>query len=334
MINIVDVSSLLHSLGDRVTAPAGPVVPRADAHALAERLEDWTRARGLGAGVRPLARCERLAVRLFPAAPADRVELFARWTVWAFALDDLTDTDPVGRSANAVHSLYADLLGALRRGAARPGARPLEESLAELWRETGPQMSRTWRRRFVSHLEDHRTGCAQEAVDRRMGDLPTPRAYPKLRRRAAAPFLFDLIEPVLGVELPRPVLGTPCWTTLIEGTADVMAWCNDVASYPRETKDGDVHNLLTVLSAAYGLGPQEAGAAVADRIEARTEQVARAARGMPGTLDAVDCAPEDRAAVERVARVLREAPRAHLDWLGESGRYLDHLWADLSSVAL
>ncbi|WP_157407447.1 terpene synthase family protein [Actinomadura atramentaria] len=330
----MDVSSLLYSLGDRVAVsapPAGPAVPRADVRArfddLAARVDEWTRTRGL-AGPRPPARCERLAARLFPTAPPDRVELFACWTAWAFALDDLLDEDPLGGSANSVHALFDDLGGALRRGGARPGARPLEAALAELWRATGRLQGRAWRRRFLTSLEEQRAGCAQEAVHRRMREIPDLRGYPSLRRRAGAPFLFDLIEPVLGVELPGSLFGTPCWTALAEAAADTVAWCNDIASYPREFGRGDVHNHVTVLGAAYGFAPERAARTVCERIGLRAADLAAAGRALPATLDLMRYEPTERLAAERVARVLLAAPRAHLDWLIESSRYATAAWPE------
>ncbi|MBO2446241.1 hypothetical protein J4573_04010 [Actinomadura barringtoniae] len=322
---IVDVSLLL-SLTDRVPALGAPSVLHPDAWPLGERLEAWSRARGLVLGdpdTSPLgrARFERLAARVFPTAELDRVELFARWLTWAFALDDAIDEAPLGTSATAVDALFEDLLKAVRRGHARPGAMPLEATGVELWRATVPGMSRDWRRRFLMHLEEHRAGCAEEAVNRRMGQVPGLDDYPALRRRAAAPFLFDLIEPVLGVELPPSLRGTPSWKALLEGTADVLAWCNDVASHARESARGDVHNQVTVLAEAYGFETPQAAGWVIDHVAHRVGDVQAGARMMGDDLDRLRLSPEQRSASARVVRALLDAPRAHLDWLTESGRY-------------
>ncbi|MFC4906778.1 terpene synthase family protein [Actinomadura gamaensis] len=322
---VVDVSLLL-SLTDRVASLATPSGMHPGAWPLGERLAGWTRSRGLVFGdpdTSPLgrARCDRLAARLFPAADLDRVELFGHWLTWTFALDDMLDQPPLGTSATAVHELYDDLLRALRRGAARPGARPLESTLVELWRETSAGMSPEWRRRFLLHLEEHRAGCAEEAVNRRTGRVPTPKHYPAGRRRACGPHLFDLVEPVLGVELAAPVQTVPPWKALAEGTADLLAWCNDLASYRREREDGDAHNLVAVLMDAYGYGDEQAAHWALDRIETRAADVAAAARVMPDALDRLALPEAERSAAARIVSALLDAPRAHLDWLIESGRY-------------
>ncbi|GAA3983399.1 hypothetical protein GCM10023085_76950 [Actinomadura viridis] len=319
-------ASLLLSLADRATGLAGPSAMHPDAWRLGERVDAWARARGLVLGdpdTSPLgrARCERLAARLFPAAEADRVELFACWLTWAFALDDTLDRPPVAGSGSTVHAVYDDLLRAMRRGHAGPGARPLEATLVELWGSTAERMSREWRRRFLAHLEEHRTGRADQAVHRRTRRMPGPDEYPPLRRRACGPFLYDLIEPVLGVELPNRLLALPAWQFLLEGTADVIAWSNDLASYSRESALGEVYNHVIVLSAAYDIEPARACDWVADRIALLVEEVRAAARTVAATLDRLRLSDGEREAARQVSGVLLAAPRAHIDWITESGRY-------------
>ncbi|WP_211245648.1 terpene synthase family protein [Actinomadura oligospora] len=321
----MDVPTLL-SLTERVESLAAPSGVHPGASPLGARLDGWTRAQGLVLGdpdTSPLgrARCDRLAARLFATADIDRVELFGHWLTWTFALDDTLDRPPMSASATAVCALYDDLLRALRRGAALPGARPLENALVELWRRTSPRMSSRWRRRFLVHLEVHRTACAEEAVNRRTGQTPTLRGYAAGRRGACGPHLFDLVETVLGVELPPRVLDSPPWTALTEATADVVAWCNDLASFRREQADGDAHNLVAVAADAHGLTDEQAASWTVERLVQRAADQAEAGRLLSEALDRLALPEPDRAATARVASVLLNAPRAHLDWLVESGRY-------------
>ncbi|MBW8480790.1 terpene synthase family protein [Actinomadura sp. PM05-2] len=323
---------MLLSLTDRVpllAARPGPAAVPATAPdaapdaARADRLDRWARAAGLAPGA---ARCDLLAARLFPGAPAGRVELLARWLVWALALDDALDRPPLGDSGTGVRALYDDLLAALRRGRPSPGARPLESALVALWHATvrapdGPELSRDWRRRFLQHLGEHRDGCAEEAVNRRTGTVPGPAGYPALRRRAAAPYLFDLAEPVLGAELPPALAAAPAWRALLDGVADILAWCNDLASYDAERERGDRHNHVAVLGEAYGFGAANAARSVADRIAERAGDVAAAARTLPATLERLRFTAAEQAVTERTVQALLDAPRVHLDWLRESGRH-------------
>ncbi|WP_199487128.1 terpene synthase family protein [Actinomadura logoneensis] len=322
---VVDVSTLL-SLTDRVASLAAPSTMHPGAWPLAGRQDAWSRAHGLVVGdpdTSPLgrARCDRLAARLLPSADLDRVELLGQWLTWTFALDDMLDRPPLATSATAVCELYDDLLRAVRRGGPRPGARPLESTLGDLWQRTSAGMSAGWRRRFLAHLAAHRTACAGEAVNRRTGQVPAPERYPAARRAACGPHLFDLVEPALGVELPALVVDLPAWTALTEATADLLAWCNDLASCRRERADGDVHDLVAVLAAADGCGQEQAVRRAVDQIARRAADVPAAALALADGLDRLAASPAERTSVRRVAAVLLAAPRAHLDWLVESGRY-------------
>ncbi|WP_131742849.1 terpene synthase family protein [Actinomadura roseirufa] len=318
--------SLLLSTTDRVAPLATPSAMHPESWQLCAQVETWARGRGLVLGdpdTSPLgrARCERLAARIFPDAELAAVDLFARWLTWTLALDDTLDHPPLADSGSAVHALYDDLLRAMRRGHARPGARPLEATLVELWHTTSRGMSRDWRRRFMLHLESHRDGCAEEAVNRRIGHTPSPAEFAPLRRRACGPFLYDLIEPVLGVELAPRLLRTPGWKTLADSVADVVAWANDLASHDLEAARGDVHDLPAVIARADGLDPAAAAGVVVDLVAGRIEDAWKAARRLPEMLDRLQLTVAQRAASAQVVKVLLDTPRAHLDWLAESGRY-------------
>lgn len=322
-------AAFLLPLRDRVASLAVPCEVHPGVCAIDEGAAGWARRAGLvtgeaGAGPLRPARFGRMAARIFPAAPVDRVELYARWLTWLFAFDDARDESPLGASATAVDALYSGLLMALRRGHARPEAGPLEVSFIELWEATAPLTSANWRQRFLGHLEEHRRSCAEEAVHRRTGHIPDVAEYPALRRRTGGLFMFDLAEPVLGFELPDAVIRSPVWQSLLQGTADLIAWCNDVVSYPKESRHGAAHNYLTVLAHAFGLSPDQTMWWVLDRIAERAPEVMAAQRQLPATYLRLGLDTETVRQADRAARILVSAPRAHLDWLLESGRYRTH----------
>jgi hypothetical protein len=297
-----------------------------DVWSIGARAGAWARAAGLIAGepdAAPLdrARFERLAARVFTAAPTARVTAYAQWLIWLFAFDDARDDGPVGGSATALDDLYAHLLMSLRRGGPRPGADPLELALNDLWQATTPEMSAAWRRRFLTHMELHRIACVAEAVNRRTGRTPPLEEYPALRRRSLGMFLFDLAEPVLGVETPESVVPTAPWQSLLEGLLDLTAWCNDIASYAAEASRDDPHNYVAVAAAAHEVDAGRAAAWVIDRIAARAAEIAAAARALPADLAGLGLPAGPVRQAGDVAAALVNAPGAYLEWLLESGRY-------------
>jgi hypothetical protein len=319
-------AALLLPLMERTAMLSGSGRIHQDVWSIGASAGAWARTAGLMVGepdTSPLerARFERLAARVFPVAPADRVTLYTQWLIWLFAFDDARDDSPVGGSATALDDLYAHLLMSLRRGGPRPGADPLELALNDLWQATLPQMSADWRRRFLTHMERHRAACVEEAVNRRTRRTPSLAEYPSLRRRSLGMFLFDLAEPVLGVEIPESVVPTAPWQSLLEGLTDLTAWCNDVASYPVEASREDPHNYVAVAAAAYEVDAVQAAAWVIDRIAERADEIAAAARALPSDLTGLGIAAQGVRQVEEVAAALVRAQSAHLEWLLESGRY-------------
>jgi hypothetical protein len=60
---------------------------------------------------------------------------------------------------------------------------------------------------------------------------------------------------------------------------------------------------------------------VADRIAILSSEVRAGAPGLERTIERLGLTHGELAAARRVHRVLLDAPRAHIDWLAESGRY-------------
>ncbi|WP_106398331.1 terpene synthase family protein [Actinocorallia populi] len=319
-------SELLLPLTWRVPSLAEPCAVHRDLWTIGEETASWARSRGLVVGDADTSRLgrgrfERLACRVFPDVPAERAALFSRWLLWLFAFDDLRDETPFGCSATEVDALYEEMARAVRRGTPRAGAGPLEIALAELWRESSREMGGDWRRRFRIHLGWHRQGCADEAVGRRTRTPPCLADYPRLRRRTNGPFMLDLAEPVLGVEIPDAVVRTRSWQRLFDGVNDVTAWCNDVASYPHESGLGNSFNYVALAVRELELEPLAAIAWVGERIEGGLARMAEAAERLVEEAAWRELAEEDRERAGRVVRALLSVPRAQLDWLVESGRY-------------
>jgi hypothetical protein len=206
----------------------------------------------------------------------------------------------------------------IRRGRPRPEAGPLEITLAQLWDTTARLMTAGWRQRFLSHLEDHRRACSEEAVHRRTGHIPSVSEYPLLRRRGSGLFMYDLAEPVLGLQLPEAIVRSPTWRAMVRAIADLVTWSNDVVSYPREATP---HNYLKVFAQAYGLEAGQTGPWVVARIAERAPEMEAAVRQLPAAYLRLSLDEEAGRRADKVAATLLGVPRAHLEWLLESGRY-------------
>jgi hypothetical protein len=287
-------------LTERVPAMAEPCRMHPAVYAIEAAVIDWARRTGLRAD--PGVGFHRMAGRAFAEFDAAAAALFAQWLTWLFHLDDELDEG----------ECRLEVFHGMLSGAAR---HPLEAAFADLWRVTSARMSDRWRARFAVGLRRQHDACRTEADNRAAGRMPTLEEYPALRRGTVGPYLYDLVEPCLRVEVPAWVHECEPWQQLVNACSDVTAWCNDVASRPKER--GDAHNLVVLAMRQLGLGEREATAWVLERIARRCEDMRAAARRLP--LD--DLAPKVARDVSKVACAYLAAPRAHLDWLLESARY-------------
>ncbi|WP_328808215.1 terpene synthase family protein [Nonomuraea antri] len=287
-------------LTERVPAMAAPCRMHPSVYAIEAAVIDWARRTGLRAD--PGVGFHRMAGRAFAEFDAAAAALFAQWLTWLFHLDDELDEGPCS----------LEIFQGMLQGSV---SHPLEAAFADLWRVTSARMSDQWRGRFAMNLRRQHDACRTEADNRAAGRMPTLEEYPALRRGTVGPYLYDLVEPCLRVEVPAWMHETEPWQELVNACSDVTAWCNDVASRPKER--GDVHNFVVLAMRQLGLGEREAGSWVLDRIARRCQDMHEAARRLP--LD--ELAPKAARDVSKVACAYLAAPRAHLDWLLESTRY-------------
>ncbi|MEV4381137.1 terpene synthase family protein [Streptosporangium sp. NPDC049644] len=304
-------------LAELVPAMSAPCRMHPSVDLIGAGLAGWARETGLEAP--PRAGFERMAGRAFAGFGVEAALLFAKWLTWLFHFDDEWDEKPAGRAAEIVETTFARLDLVAR--APVHASSPVEIAFADLWKITAGRMSTRWRHRFLAGLAAQGEACRVEAENRCAGRVPSPAEYPRLRRGTAGPYLFDLVEPCLGVEVPAGLRESTTWRTLVDACNDVTAWCNDVASHHKERANGDVHNYVTVAATAFGLSDGAAVTWVNDRIAVRAEDLRISARRLPALFDRFELSTGQAREVSKVACAFLAAPRAQLEWLLESSRY-------------
>ncbi|MBB2911945.1 hypothetical protein FHS43_003225 [Streptosporangium becharense] len=323
----MSAATLLLPLTESVPGLAAPCPMHPAVDEVGVELARW--ARGFGLETHPSAGFERMAGRAFADSGVDAVLLFAKWLTWLFHFDDEWDEKPAGRVAETVENAFARLarIAGPPAGSRPPGddrftpRSPVETAFADLWEATAGRMSPRWRRRFLAGLAAQGRACRAEAENRCAGRVPSPGEYPRLRRGTAGPYLFELVEPCLGVEVPARLRWNVTWRILVDACNDVTAWCNDVASHPKERANGDVHNYVTVAATAFGLSDGGAVAWVNRRIARRAGDLRAATGRLPALFDRFGLSAGQSRQIGRVAYAFLAAPRAQLEWLLESGRY-------------
>ncbi|MGJ6961563.1 terpene synthase family protein [Streptosporangium sp. G11] len=310
-------AALLLPLTELVPVMSAPCPMHPSVDLIGAELTTW--AREVGLEPPPGAGFERMAGRAFCGFGVESALLFAKWLTWLFHFDDEWDEKPAGRAAEIVEATFARLDLVARTPSHASSA--VELAFGDLWRATTGRMSTRWRHRFLAGLAAQGEACRTEAENRCAGRVPSPAEYPRLRRGTAGPYLFDLVEPCLGVEVPAGLRESTTWRTLVDACNDVTAWCNDVASHHKERANGDVHNYVTVAATAFGLSDTGAVSWVNNRIAARAEDLRTSARRLPALFDRFGFSTGQARDVSKVACAFLTAPRAQLEWLLESSRY-------------
>ena len=109
-------------------------------------------------------------------------------------------------------------------------------------------MSRGWQERFARDIRGYLRGCQWEASNRRAGRVPSVENYVVMRRRFGGmrPSM-DLAELASPQELPSSVRTAPRMLGMVDVTADLVLWVNDLFSARTEREENNQHNLVSVL---------------------------------------------------------------------------------------
>src|SRR5207237_752081 len=145
--------------------------------------------------------------------------------------------------APAAQRLLADdILGYLRGDRPPPSA-----ALADVWTRTTARTTAAWRARFIGHVGEYLAANAAEADNRRAGRIPPVAGYLRMRRHTAATALFFDLADALRAGSPADPYAE-AGLALLRGYADnVVAWFNDLVSWPKEVAGGDPHNFVLVV---------------------------------------------------------------------------------------
>ncbi|WP_326566657.1 hypothetical protein VSH64_33000 [Amycolatopsis rhabdoformis] len=249
----------------------------------------------------------RIMATLTPWAPLEGLALITDWNSFFFVTDDQQN---IGVTTGRV-ARYEGLVASMRRvigGDSRPTVHedhPLIAALRDLLDRTLVAQSLhsrpdDWVTRFRGNLDLWLTGHLAENAYRQSGTVPTVEDYVAVRRAASTVLpTVDLVELVEGATVPDVLYRSPQYQTVVQGTADIMCWINDIHSLHME--QGDPINLVTVLDHHEHLGVQRAIDAVAARVASRVDDHLAATRELPAVLAALGVAEP-----EAVLRCVRD----------------------------
>jgi hypothetical protein len=245
-----------------------PFASRMNQHvdAAQQHITDWVNEMGLLTTEKAWQKFHKakfayLAARAFPDAGLHELCLIADFNTWLFILDDKCDEAAEGRKANYLRSIMAGLLDILQHNIVYlpAGGHPLAAALSSIWERMRLLSDPHWRLGFIKTVSDYFTACIWEAENREAGIIPSLEDYTKMRPFTGA-LLADIeaIEIIEKITLPQAVKDQALLQRMIQACNNLVCWTNDVFSCLKESKQGDVHNLVLVLQHANKCSLQEA----------------------------------------------------------------------------
>ncbi|NLR82091.1 terpene synthase family protein [Chitinophaga eiseniae] len=231
-----------------------------------QHITNWVQTYGLITSATALKRFEKarfawLAGRAFPDAALHELCIIADFNTWLFILDDQCDEAAVGRKADYLKSVMAGLMDILQTNQIVTLATggPLAAGLSSIWDRMRAISSPAWRLRFIRSMQDYFMSCIWEAENREAGRVPSVDDYIHMRPYTGA-LLADIeaIEIIEKIYLPRPVVEQALLQRMIQACNNVVCWSNDLFSCTKESRQGDVHNLVLVLQHQRQISLQEA----------------------------------------------------------------------------
>jgi 5-epi-alpha-selinene synthase len=268
-----------------------------------------------------------LMARAYPTASLDGLQLVTDWSTWLFLLDDQCDESGLGKNPDLMAHAHTVLLDVFRNVEPPRHAEPLAHALWDLHVRMRRQADAVWLQRFRESVAMYFEANIWEATNRSQGRIPDAVSYCAMRPFTSAVYpCLLLIELTEGLRAPAHIYCHPDIQRLSHMANNVISWSNDLFSYEKERRQGDVHNLVLILSHELGLSLEGA----ARRVVQLHDSEVHAFVTLSGQLPWFDAAIN--ADLERYLAGLRFWMRGNFDWSLAAARYRPSQTAPLTLV--
>jgi 5-epi-alpha-selinene synthase len=253
-----------------------------------------------------------LVARAHPDASQEGLQIGADWATLFCLLDDHTE-DP-RFNPTELGAYLSHLLHLFREGDLRAASDPPSHALLDLRERVLQRTDSSWVPRFALRLEGLFAAYSWEAVNRVHHVTPSFADYRAMRRMTSGLYpQLELVEVTDAIHLPPEARHDPALRQLLVAAGNCFGWANDLFTWEKETRHGEVHNLVTVLMHDQSLSLHNAVERAMEihnnemrRLIALAEQLP--AMGMDGD-------------VARFVQIIRSCLRSHIEWAKETARY-------------
>ncbi len=236
-------------------------VPRVRPHGSAADLDrdclSWAADFGLVSDDRSRRRLARIgcgacAAYTWPYATLELLTFGARFIAWMFMFDDAVGEGAGARDLREHMETLASYDRVLFGAACPPDATPLHTALADLMSSAAAladTLQLDWVPRFRAGVRRFFDGCTLEFSHRRARRSPGLAEYRRIRALSiGAHSVFAISELATGHLLSEEAFQHPLAIRATEQASLMLAWGNDIYSFPKECSDREPLNLVSVIA--------------------------------------------------------------------------------------
>ena len=257
-----------------------------------------------------------LAAGTYPYCEFEDLKIMSDWHTWLFIWDDQCDMSDLGKQPEALKVYHKRFLEIFNGAKLTSQDIPLSHALNDLRQRILPKRSAKWFDYFVRCFQDYFQGCILQAEYRDREIVPSINKYIAIRNLCSAvDSCLALIELGYHINLLDDFKENHIFQQLNVMTNNVISWCNDIFSAPREIGSGDVHNLVYILHHQQQINLQEAIVLAAEMHDQKVQELIELEASIPSFGEKID----DE--ITKYISGLHSWIRGNLDWYFQSGRY-------------
>jgi len=265
-----------------------------------------------------------------PDASEAMLNLVTDWYVWVFFFDDhfleiYKRSQDMAGAKEYLYRLRAFMPVQTPESLPEP-TNPVERGLSDLWSRTAPSASADWRLRFSESTKNLLEESLWELSNIRQNRIANPIEYIEMRRKVGgAPWSANLVEHVVGAEVPAEIAPTRPLCVLRDTFADGVHLRNDLFSYQREVEDeGENANCILVFERFLKVSTQEAANLTNELLTSRLKQFENTAvTELPPLFEEYGLNPVARMNVLLYVKGLQDWQSGGHEWHMRSSRYMN-----------
>ncbi|MBW4555015.1 MAG: terpene synthase [Trichormus sp. ATA11-4-KO1] len=257
-----------------------------------------------------------LIASCYPYCQLEELKIANDWLSWMMTWDDECDISDLSKEPELLKSFHKRFIEVLNGAELTSQDTLRSHALADLRRRMFQRNGAKSFHHFVHSVEDYLHGCVQEAINRLQENVPDINTYIHLRRSTGAMEpLFELIEFSNHLLIPVSLREHEILKSLKMMTNNIVCWCNDIFSAPKEMANGDVHNLVLVLHYQQKLTLEKAINCAAQMHDEEIQAMINLEASTPSFGEQIDTE------LAKYVSGLHAWIGGHLNWYSLSGRY-------------